>query len=545
MLLSVPDGDVLTHVYSWLFQMVCADDGSCEFAGHRLANFDEVPVDLSGCDRRCYCDYGNITCRSVCSPVSASPPGSLSCRPGRAQLRSDGCCKQWQCDETEETVGFPVAGVSSFEDLFNSTGEISDVSVEVTGESSAKFTFSVPAYLVGLPGQTEIFFTDKPDSNLQLWARRVYIDQAGVVSGAVLSYSLTGLTGNTAYVARLRQLAQLTKQVFTSQTLNFRTLAPSADEKQLPAKWYVDAELQASSISQRSAQIRWRKLNETVLKYVDGIQLRYRDLDANAQVWTMTPFIHRELSHYRLDELKPDTSYQVDIVLMPFQNQSTEVVSSHPLQIHTLAVVDLYDFNISLRLENLSAHSVLVVWRGFPRPQYNFVNVYRVVYIDEKERTEQHTFKLAKSADRPSLLLKNLKANNKYQVWLEAYLKNGKRRVSEVQEFVTKPGLSGRGKAARQNNGVLSGSLSAGGGIPGEDGSTGNYFGTMLAVSGVAAVLALACLLLLLLLLRQSAGTKKKAPITRARKNGPSYENPAFKSSELDLNGSGGNERFA
>ena len=32
----------------------------------------------------------------------------------------------------------------------------------------------------------------------------------------------------------------------------------------------------------------------------------------------------------------------------------------------------------------------------------------------------------------------------RYQVWLEAYLKNGKKRVSEVQEFVTKPGEIGK-----------------------------------------------------------------------------------------------------
>ena len=32
----------------------------------------------------------------------------------------------------------------------------------------------------------------------------------------------------------------------------------------------------------------------------------------------------------------------------------------------------------------------------------------------------------------------------RYQVWLEAYLKNGKKRVSEVREFVTKPGEIGK-----------------------------------------------------------------------------------------------------
>ena len=53
----------------------------------------------------------------------------------------------------------------------------------------------------------------------------------------------------------------------------------------------------------------------------------------------MTPFIHRELTSYRLTELKPDTTYEVDIVLMPFTDKHTEMVSSHSIQIHTQAVV--------------------------------------------------------------------------------------------------------------------------------------------------------------------------------------------------------------
>ena len=34
-------------------------------------------------------------------------------------------------------------------------------------------------------------------------------------------------------------------------------------------------------------------------------------------------------------------------------------------------------------------------------------------------------------------------------MWLEAYLKNGKKRVSEVREFVTKPGKIGKAEQIR------------------------------------------------------------------------------------------------
>ena len=62
----------------------------------------------------------------------------------------------------------------------------------------------------------------------------------------------------------------------------------------------------------------------------------------------MTPFIHRELTSYRLTDLKPDTTYEVDIVLMPFTDKHTEMVSSHPIQIHTQAVVGQCDLATSM-----------------------------------------------------------------------------------------------------------------------------------------------------------------------------------------------------
>ena len=46
----------------------------------------------------------------------------------------------------------------------------------------------------------------------------------------------------------------------------------------------LDAELQDLSVDTDSAEIQWRRLSEQELKYIDGIQLRYRDVDVDAQV---------------------------------------------------------------------------------------------------------------------------------------------------------------------------------------------------------------------------------------------------------------------
>ena len=88
-------------------------------------------------------------------------------------------------------------------------------------------------------------------------------------------------------------------------------------------------------------------------------------------------------------------------------------VSSAHYDFLACPTTDRYAFNISLTNVEPSPTSVRVNWTGVPKPQYQFVNVYRIVYIYEKEREEKHTFKLAKTSESPSVLIKGLKPSSK------------------------------------------------------------------------------------------------------------------------------------
>jgi len=45
------------------------------------------------------------------------------------------------------------------------------------------------------------------------------------------------------------------------------------------------------------------------------------------QVYSATPLIHRAVTSYTLDGLRPDTKYVAGIVFVPFADQTTELQS--------------------------------------------------------------------------------------------------------------------------------------------------------------------------------------------------------------------------
>ena len=53
----------------------CLSDGSCQYEGQKFKNYDNIPANLTGCEKRCYCENGEVLCQDACYEISEEPPG--------------------------------------------------------------------------------------------------------------------------------------------------------------------------------------------------------------------------------------------------------------------------------------------------------------------------------------------------------------------------------------------------------------------------------------------------------------------------------------
>lgn len=100
----------------------------------------------------------------------------------------------------------------------------------------------------------------------------------------------------------------------------------------------IDVQLAAKEVTSVSAVLVWRFFSAEEKQFIDGVQIRYVELRGGqpaSGVPGTTPFIHRDTNFFVLEDLKPDTEYQVDIYLIPVPKARTELISESVLSFKT------------------------------------------------------------------------------------------------------------------------------------------------------------------------------------------------------------------
>lgn len=140
-----------------------------------------------------------------------------------------------------------------------------------------------------------------------------------------LEFELGDLEPLTEYRVKITVRLKNLNNSPSSQIYKVRTLEKRADEATLPPQILIDTELRATEMNSSWVNIMWKKFTDYELQFIDGVQLRYKEHDG--KVYAATPLIHRSVTNYVIENLKPATKYEIGIYLIPFAGQTTELIS--------------------------------------------------------------------------------------------------------------------------------------------------------------------------------------------------------------------------
>ena len=419
-------------------------------------------------------------------------------------LQERECCSVWGCKEPEVIL----------------PARLEDSRAEVVNTTCVAVTFTVPPGLGGMAASYQISFSSglagHPDADR--WPQQEAEPEGGLLPGGGDLFAdprgralLCNLVPNLQYFLRVSLLlSDHPGQAAVGDIVTVKIPPPAPATPPPVPVVYIDLELEAVTVGTTTAKIVWRHFNVTEEKpYIDGVQLRYTVLQAGdipaSLIPEVSPFIHRDINYFRLEELQPDTRYEVEVDLIPIPATSKELYSGKRLTFTTAKHVDIYDFTPKLFVFNVTAVSAEVGWTGVPSPDQKFVNIYRLIYHSlnpNSVRDESSVFKISKIDSPKRIWVSGLEADLEYQIWLEAYLTNGKTKQSNVVQFRTESGTN----SLREEQAVPAAA-------PARAAAGGDYYGSMVAAAIIATLALLALVVILYFYLRRH--TTYTATITK------------------------------
>lgn len=190
----------------------------------------------------------------------------------------------------------------------------------------------------------ELRYTNGPSNDTSTWEQQIFAPPEDLIATSQMEFDLPMLEPNSLYKVKitliLRDLnSQPTSSVYTVKTPPERTITPPPPftdyrpDFQDIFKNVEDPELTVSETNASWLQLTWKKLGDEQMEYVDGVQLRYKEL--TGMIYSSSPLIHRTLTSYTIQNLQPDTGYEIGLYYIPLAGHGAELRAGHMIKVRT------------------------------------------------------------------------------------------------------------------------------------------------------------------------------------------------------------------
>ncbi|XP_077537764.1 uncharacterized protein LOC144149908 isoform X3 [Haemaphysalis longicornis] len=515
----LPGDECCTH---WMCRESEKQPVHCLFHGERYKLHEQWEVVKGSARRQCTCqlragttDQAEADCTSPCPPIPDrfQKPNPQCPRPVLVTPNDPGVCPYIVCSPTQPGK------------------ELQNVSVVAVNSTTIRVRFTLSNILIGLVGHAELHFTTDPLLPRETWSTQKFARPKRLFDTANIEYYLSTLRPETTYFFQIQIIIDSLQSGPESQVFKLTMPPEPTTTTTVPPLVLLDMMMAVNSIDPHTAKVSWRPLDSREKRYVDGLQLRYKLANQDNMPWKTTPMIHRDRTSFLIQDLEPSSSYLIDMQFSVPEGLPTRIESAQHVEMRTAPMPrDDYQFEMIVNVKRTEQYSVSLVLDGIPEPITKYVHVFNVMYKSEAAAEHVQRFMILKE---PKILLEDLKPGQRYKVWVDAYLTNGKTTTSNILDFHTKPGppptttpASTTTSTTTESNEIEDSKAVALHSVHSDTTTAEAYYIALIVVAIVAAVAGLAFAVVLVLLLRRQSTAK--APITR-NPSESAYDNPTYK----------------